>query len=279
MGLDVYLVRYSDPNRLRMEAEAAERSKAIWASYGKPYDKMTQDEKDEASTREEQANAEAGFVEDDDTGKEHIEIASKLHPEHMFKVGYFRSSYNNSGIERIGEYAIGERPLHYIFQPGEEYKVTPDWAACLERAKSVYQLWNQATKDCTELYRMFSVGNPFITPSITSNREAMEAFKKERTRRDEALAKLEPGEPGHIMGGSYGNRDGNYFLDKPIEIHAAIPVLEDLLGQKHIATYLVYKETGDDVAWYGQALEVVIETIEYVLAQENTSEYLLHWSG
>lgn len=279
MGLDVYLYRYSDPNRLRMEAEAAERSKAIWASYGKPYDKMTQDEKDEASTREEQANAEAGFVEDDDTGKEHIEIDSKLHPEHMFKVGYFRSSYNNSGIERLGRYVTGASPLDYIFQPGEEYKLKPVWEGCLERAKNTHERWRQATKNFTEMYRMFSAGNPFIVPTIANDREAMKAFLSERTRRDEALAKQEAGSQDYLMGGSYSNRDGNFFLDKPIEIHAAIPVLEDVLGQKHIATYLIYKDTGDNVAWYGQALEVVIETIEYVLAQENPSEYLLHWSG
>lgn len=41
-------------------------------------------------------------------------------------------------------------------------------------------------------------------------------------------------------------------------------------------TYCVYEAA---LEFYTQALEIVIETIDYVLAQDNVDEYYLHWSG
>jgi len=41
----------------------------------------------------------------------------------------------------------------------------------------------------------------------------------------------------------------------------------------------VYVVTESDNSWYLQALEIVRETIEYVLSRENKEQYYLHWSG
>jgi hypothetical protein len=37
--------------------------------------------------------------------------------------------------------------------------------------------------------------------------------------------------------------------------------------------------SGNMKSWYQQALEVVVETCEWVLGQPDPSKYLLHWSG
>ena len=40
--------------------------------------------------------------------------------------------------------------------------------------------------------------------------------------------------------------------------------------------YLIYEA---DLSWYQQALEIVLETIEYVLSQPDKEKYVLHWSS
>src|SRR5690606_13005631 len=67
---------------------------------------------------------------------------SALHPENIFKVGYFRSSYNSSGINSV-LYNIGVPTLNDIFLPEghDSYYVVPDWeqslASCTEAIKKL----------------------------------------------------------------------------------------------------------------------------------------------
>ena len=57
---------------------------------------------------------------------------STIDPKHLFKLGYFRSSYNERGIERVMR-NINLPGLHDIFGvKGEEYNVRPDWQEALE---------------------------------------------------------------------------------------------------------------------------------------------------
>ena len=41
----------------------------------------------------------------------------------------------------------------------------------------------------------------------------------------------------------------------------------------------VYVVTESDNTWYIQALEIVRDTIKYVLSKEDKEKYYLHWSG
>ncbi len=41
--------------------------------------------------------------------------------------------------------------------------------------------------------------------------------------------------------------------------------------------FVVYEV--DDLDWYLQALDIVVETCDYVLAQPDINKYVLHWSG
>src|SRR6478736_5285205 len=113
MGLDVYLYRYEVPLDVYAERKAAaekldeELAERIEREVGFPIDSegkrdwkaATQEQKDAYFAKVEQLRAENGL---DTHGEpaglcEKVEINSALHPEHMFKIGYFRSSYNEGG--------------------------------------------------------------------------------------------------------------------------------------------------------------------------------------
>jgi len=52
-------------------------------------------------------------------------------------------------------------------------------------------------------------------------------------------------------------------------VRAVIPGKEDI--------YIVHKDSG--LGWYVEALEIVVETIEYVLNQPDPETYYLVWSS
>src|SRR3990167_2782902 len=112
MGLNVYLYKCADRAEAdRVEAEYNQRSEAIWAEYG-DYNQMTVGQKHEAVQRAEAVKQELGLG---DWGqsqlRETIWIDSAKYPDHLFKIGRFVSSYNDSGINRykIGRASCRER--------------------------------------------------------------------------------------------------------------------------------------------------------------------------
>jgi hypothetical protein len=122
------------------------------------------------------------------TGGKKIERQSKVHPtEDLFKIGYFRSSYNSAGINSVLDATI-HMDLYSVFKPNDRYIFRPAWNACLKRANVL-----RAT------------------------------FKK------------------YIEG-----------LDT---------------------------KSASDLEWYVQALDIVVETIEYVLAKPDKEKYYFHWSS
>ena len=55
-----------------------------------------------------------------------IEIDDPEYPDHLFKIGYFRSSYNPSGLNNVlGK--LGVDDLYGIFDCPGEGKIVPDW--------------------------------------------------------------------------------------------------------------------------------------------------------
>lgn len=115
---------------------------------------------------------------------EEIWLNSTKYPSHLFKIHYFRSSYNHTGFNNVVRAATG-RGLYYIFgrQDKDGYRFVPDWAASLRCAK-----------------------------------EVLDSYRS----------------------------------------HQVEPVKGD---------------------WYLEALEIVVESCEYVLKQDNPQEYCLFWSA
>jgi hypothetical protein len=71
---------------------------------------------------------------------------------------------------------------------------------------------------------------------------------------------------------NFSNRDGEFFLQKPEEVHA-------LIHGTYLRRPCTYYITKFDYEWYIKAAEITIEMIDYVLAQKDPENYYLQWSG
>jgi hypothetical protein len=68
---------------------------------------------------------------------EKVEIDHPDYPDHYFKIGYFRSSYNESGINRILK-NMDLPTLNEVFNISDvEYYFQPDWQKALENVESL----------------------------------------------------------------------------------------------------------------------------------------------
>lgn len=279
MGLDIYLYRYEDKaltDRLEAEYEAA--SSKVWAFLdGRKYGELTEAEKDTANAACKTAAAGLGLDDcgSDERRKKRIEIDSAKHPEHMFKVGYFRSSYNDGGINSVLHRMIGE-DLHSIMGHGrdDDYRYQPDWRMCKARAEQAISSFDKFIETNGGGYRVMRAdwnefrGDP-NTCEIDSEEKALAIFLKE-------LQKHRNRDNG---GGDYGNRDGDFFLQEPLKVSGVISGVNArlLVKQKMPCSYLIYEDK--EINWYRQALEIIVETCDYVLQQPDQDKYWLHWSG
>ena len=258
MGLDVYLYRYINrKDTEERESKYHDYSNKLWEEAGS-YDSVTDEVKDEIREKCKVFAESLGLDEwgDDKLTKFKVEENSKLYPDHLFKLGYFRSSYNSGGINRILS-NMGLPTLGEIMGADEEYLFQPDWEKALDNVESVISQLKEKGA-----YRVEAIsGNWFRDNGIKSESDALEAFLKEKE--------------GNGNGFNYSNAMGHFYLQEPVKVLAMIPGKQTILGERD-CTYVV---TESDNQWYIQALEVVKETIEYVIGTEMKEQYYLHWSG
>jgi hypothetical protein len=259
MGLDIYLYKYQDFEKTqRLEKEYEEFSEKLWK--GHEYDSMAQEVKDELRTKEKEFAESLGLDQwgDDKAGKECIELPHPDYPDHYFKIGYFRSSYNSGGLERILR-NLGLPTIHDIFQKeDEEYTFQPNWQDALTRVTKIIALFKEKGA-----YRVNTVStNIFSEPDIKSEFAALSAFIDETSRENR-------------LNSNYSNKTGEFYMAEPLKVLAIIPGKSTLLRERDC----MYVVTESDNSWYIQALEIVKATCEHVLAQADINQYYLHWSG
>lgn len=264
MGLDVYLYRYEDFEKtVALEDEYENKSNVIWSQFGdRRYNDLTNEEREKCSAECDALEKELGLGKYGKGLKEKVEIPSSKYPDHYFKIGYFRSSYNDSGINRILKNTIGTS-LSYIFNVEYEYHIKPDW--CDARKKAVEALESLRKYASEYGFNVHHMSLFFLHESeISSDKEALEAFL--RTKDEHSCHK------GSLR--SFSRKDGEFYLDEPLNVYGII------LGKSFNCPciYLITK-TDDGLDWYINALEIVIETIDYVLGQDDPQKYYLHWSG
>lgn len=264
MGLDVYLYRYDNFDDTRDRERAAD--KAINALYETD---LTDEARDVERARIGETYGTDAWG-SDKTGKEKIERDSALHPDHMYKVGYFSSSYNDGGIERIAR-SLRVPSLADILNPDDVYEVRPDWAACKERAEQAVALWREAAARSGNRKVMCIDANIFGVASELPQSP------------DDALSRFLAFADQPHGRGWFTNRDGHYFLNddsgnpNPLKVLGAFPGMTSILGRRP-CTYLIY-EVDDAYGWYLQAMDVVAETCAWVLTQPDPSQFVLHWSS
>lgn len=257
MGLDVYLYYYPNGDKKEWDKkckECDERSNENWESLGKKYDEITERERDEISQKNREIEKSLGleiYGEIPEEYRKTIEKPSKIYPEHYWKIGYFRSSYNPSGINNILYDLCEKHGLYYIFnvKDEDEYETQPDYDLAIKRAKEMIEVLKS---------------NRFMTISCysphkkSSQFECLEDFKK---KKDEL--------PNHNCANGYAT----FFNHEPIKVYA-VYFIEDQLIQDQCCLI-----TDSKYQSYIESLEILIETCEYIMDQPDAENYYLAWSG
>lgn len=273
MGLDIYLRRCENlQEQIALQEQAEAFSEQCWAESGKEYDQYTDEEKDAVRAKVKAEYERLGLDNYGSSTKiESIELDSALYPEHMFKVGYLRSSYNSGGINSVMERA-GCPSLYDIFKPsGDDYYVTPDWEACLVRAEQAIAQYREFLTGPMGAFDVMEVRNP-IFEGVDSPKKALELFASQL----ETYQSRKATDPNAWA--SYSNREGEYFLEGR-KVFGFIPNSGWGKGFHVIVGKEASEEVQDD--WYYQALLVTKETIAYVLSRpvEDQKNYFVAWSG
>lgn len=270
MGLDVYLTKC--PNRAAasaLEKEASEFSEAAWESAPGSYNDLTDEQKKAIKESIAAKNRELGLDEwGESPAKETIEINSTTDPEHMFKIGYFRSSYNSGGINAVLRRA-GIPTLNYIFSVGDEYEVVPDWTDALIKVNEVLDQYRKHFATPYDVIRCSGFSQP-----VTSEQDALAVFRKEL---EDYTARKATGN-SFTSFSSYSSGRGDFYLE-------GVKVFGIIRGKDHgECTYLIVDAERPPTAeedWYFKSLLIVRETIEYVLSQpaDEQGNYYLRWSA
>jgi hypothetical protein len=251
MGLDVYL--YYAPCWEAVELSEEGFNNTVEEIYGQ------EENRDAAYQQCKDLEEEMGLQNGTHPDRESIEIDSTLYPDHMFKIGYFRSSYNNGGLNNVLR-NMGVTNLYDIFLPANEYEFIPDWSACLNRVQEAIRQFDSKVREGV-------YGASFVTiydvNDVSSEEDAIALFVKHRDNHESCGFR------------SYSCRDGAFRLDGE-EIVALIPG-KNIIGS--IGVYAVWERNRENLEWYRHSLEIVQETIEWVLNRDNPQNYKLAWSS
>lgn len=202
-----------------------------------------------------------------DTWTSRDDVPSEKYPEHLFKKTYLRSSYNEGGFNHVAENLTGH-DLYWVFG----IKGVDD------RLKTTKEALRTARTRAQKLVKEMIVA-PGLAVTTVSPNEFIEGHGKGvdeaaairlTVEQIEADKKRKPF-PFDAEDGShwYSNRDGEYFMGKPLEVIAAI--VGERFGKP--ATLLVHAQ---DNSWYVQAAEIVVEFIDHALTMKHP---FISWSG
>lgn len=282
MGLDVYLYKKTAPaaefERRQKAADIIEKkTEALYADQA--YNTMTDAEKDAVYKRsEEVAAAEAAILDVplDKYGsvqmpEECVEINSARYPDHYFKVGYFRSSYNSEGINSVMK-RLSLPDLYEVlgYEHGSDYLFTPNWSEVHERALSAARAIRGSEAGDIDIMdisaNMFGGDERLPRNEQEALAIVLNELKRSRSFRDDG----------------YSTISGSFY-PKGIEVVAMMPGFTDsftkaMFNKSTPCTYIAFRKKGGN-EWYAQAMEIVAETCEYVLAHEDPSAFHLHWSS
>ena len=286
MGLDIYLYKCPDLEYAdKMDAAYQEGLDATydWWRELDTIGEATADE--EAKLNQKRAALKMKYEIEGYDHKSRVEVymESTTQKDHLFKIGYLRSSYNDAGFNSVMT-VFGLATLYDIFDfPREEVlHFKPDWEKSLERVKDAIEKYDAHLKSPMGKYHVTTF-RPHLNYGVDSDKEALEKFNQEILQRKSDT---------DFFSGGFTNRDG-MFLTQPLKVVAiinhALKQEKDLKDSKNLwerwsnmpHMYLVHETEGGDESqkWYMTALKIVQENIEYVLAQKDKDDHYLVWSA
>ena len=309
MGLDVYLYHAMEDLEPWFEKckQYEEVSKKNWDAAGE-YSKLTQAQKDKVSAKNKKVADSLGLDEwgsiPDDI-QEKVEMPSDKHGEHLYSIGYFRSSYNgggtNSQCDKLGVPNLYDIFAEYAGDDGDSYYRFVDWDAAKEvvvnvitqlkeiqatdrgkfQAIDIEVLYNEMIQegsgkvpnpDKTEAWYQEKIARPleFKDHIPQSSPGAMDMFIKQL---DEHKNK-----DGTLSGfNSYSSKQGHFHLNG-LKCFGFIPGVKKHWSGSMVPTMYIIIES-DSVDYILSCMEIVEETIDYVLAESDSDTYFLGWSG
>jgi hypothetical protein len=177
MGLDVYLYRCKN---IKAAEEYEKRQNTA-------HDAFWEKSPDEASSLCDKWDEEN--PPDNNAKEESIELNSVLHPDHMFRVGYFRSSYNGGGINNVLKMTVGKNLYDIFFPDGEQtqYKFVPDWNRALKIAVDLRERYSTFRSKNGRIRIIRVSHNPFMSPEEHPKgaKGAMDTFVVQQDRHNE----------------------------------------------------------------------------------------------
>lgn len=271
MGLDAYLYKLEEGWTKESYLKATEKNHEAEHDY-------YENHYNEANEREVNDKLRKKHVTDvaPEPPAEHIEIDHPKYPDHLFKIGYWRSSYNEGGINSIAR-KYGFPDLYQITfgdkdeDDGSEYHVWPNWMEVWKRAEAALVKYDEVIGKLggvsTRTVRMKSWG-PGSKP--TNEQEALTTFLKHR---EQMWERTDSGNEAY----SYSSAEGEFWMAHPQEIVAAIPGTEEWLGTAEPCMYLMLNEEIPET--YRQSLEIVRDTALHCIDQGPEALFYLGWSA
>jgi hypothetical protein len=286
MGLDVFLLHWEEgyspeahyARYIEVSERIAEEREAFIRERGYPLEYPQQNSAEHQAIDAYVAErwAQSGLEEDWDTRhSETVRLPSLLYPKHTFAIGYWRSSYNNAGLNQVMRGLTGDS-LYSLLEEETDTDapfVRVEWERLKARIEGILERWRLALNSRRA---QLSVLRVFATEAPSANgaygeEAALDAYLHE----EECYLALHK-QPWEKEGGACVQARGIAFCpEKPLKVRALVHGT-DVAGLP--ALYIVYEHEGT-LEWYTQALEIVQETIAYVLMQEDPERYTLLWSA
>jgi hypothetical protein len=269
MGLSVYLARYENFEQAKaLEDRFRAESKKIWDNAEITYEEMSEDEKNACRMECEVLASNMGLDADGRVldGREEVCFDSTVYPEHMFKVGYIRSSYNEGGIDYLLQRALNVR-LAEIFGYTNKSDFSPDWDSALEKLDSVYIRLKGMLRD-GKFFDVMKFDTGFLM-HLKIPRALPESPHQALMKFLDEFAK-------HKGDGAYSSADGEFYLKDPVKLHGIMPGTQKIGSAESEVIYLIFDNKID---WYLEAIEIMKEMVSFVISSGESEKYYLHWSA
>lgn len=281
MGLDIYLHKCPDLSyALAMEAAHDAELDKLYGDWNELTKSRTATQVEEDEFNRKRAEAKLKYEIDGfhHVSNKEIYFKSKTDPEHLFKIGYLRSSYNNAGINSVAR-VFGLPDLYDIFDvDSEEYRVEPDWDMVYTNLNDAIEKWQAHADGPAGKYYIDQFRPTFAEDrGVKSDQDAMERFNQQYLKDKEKI------DADDWKSSGWMSREGNFY-PKPLKVAGVIAGIWDskqpISFWNTPSTYLIIeREDSETMQWYVTALLIVKEMVEYVLEQPDKEQYYLSWSG
>ena len=153
MGLDIYIYELLKPIDLiyPIEVEYKNLESELWEASGAGQKGVNVVKEEQAYYKRMKQIAERMNIEDEEVkdSRRIIDIPSEKYPDHYWKIGYFRSSYNSGGINSVcRDNNIPD--MYSVFDMTDNFGnyFLPNWEECLKRA----EIWLEQLKGIKKLH-------------------------------------------------------------------------------------------------------------------------------